>query len=314
MPSKTKTYDKKIFRLLYILNKLDRGKRVYTRELAKEFNVSLRTVQRDIELLSMTGFPLISLEKGYYSFIKGFSLKKIMLSKEEASLLSFLSDIARSLGENFESSFKDVLKKVLYSSNESAYYAKIPQGMQIKKDLPFIKELENAVKVCQKISVRYKSLAGKEKTYKICPLKIIFYEGFWYLLLQIDEKDWVLKFRLENIQEIEVLDEYFESPPNLKTMLDQSVNIWFSEKSDKKVVLKIDKDVAMFFKDRTYFPLQKIKKTNKDGSLIIESKISQYMEIIPTVFRWIPHIKVLKPEDLKLEIKKRISDYKKAMS
>ncbi|MBU0896722.1 MAG: HTH domain-containing protein, partial [Candidatus Omnitrophica bacterium] len=57
---KNKSYDKKIFRLLFILNKLETRKKVSTSDLAKEFNVSLRTVQRDIELLSMAGFPLIS--------------------------------------------------------------------------------------------------------------------------------------------------------------------------------------------------------------------------------------------------------------
>ena len=85
MPTKNKNYDKKIFRLLYILNKLDRGGNVLTNDLAKEFNVSSRTVQRDLELLNMAGFPLTPLAKGEHSFADGFSLKKLMLSKEEAA-------------------------------------------------------------------------------------------------------------------------------------------------------------------------------------------------------------------------------------
>jgi len=40
--TKTKSYDKKIFRLWSILNKLDTGGRVYTAKLAKDFNVSMR--------------------------------------------------------------------------------------------------------------------------------------------------------------------------------------------------------------------------------------------------------------------------------
>ena len=72
MTTKNTSYDKKVFRLFFILNQLDSRKKISTGELAKEFNVSLRTVQRDIVLLNTTGFPIISLEKGYHSFMEGF--------------------------------------------------------------------------------------------------------------------------------------------------------------------------------------------------------------------------------------------------
>jgi len=95
---KTKSYDKKIFRLWTILNKLDTGGVVYTAKLAKEFNVSIRSVQRDVELLNMVGFPVVSCGKGCYGFVEGFSLKRIMISEEDASLLSFLYEIAKKIG------------------------------------------------------------------------------------------------------------------------------------------------------------------------------------------------------------------------
>ena len=63
-----KSYDKRIFRLIYTLNKLDNGASVSTKELANEFNVSTRTIQRDIELLNMAGFPMMSVNKGKYNF------------------------------------------------------------------------------------------------------------------------------------------------------------------------------------------------------------------------------------------------------
>lgn len=64
-----------MFRLFYILNKLDTGT-VKTSELAREFNVTQRTVQRDLELLSAAGFPL-TYEEGKYTFIDGFSLNRL---------------------------------------------------------------------------------------------------------------------------------------------------------------------------------------------------------------------------------------------
>ena len=86
LPSK-KNYDKKIFRLIFIINKLDSGEKVSTYDLAEEFNVSVRSVQRDIDLLQTTGFLLASPERGIYSFEEGFSLKKMKITQAEASLL-----------------------------------------------------------------------------------------------------------------------------------------------------------------------------------------------------------------------------------
>ena len=61
----------------------------------------------------------------------------------------------------------------------------------------------------------------------------------------------------------------------------------------------------------TYVPYQTITKENKDGSLIVEAKASQFMEVIPSILRWIPFITVLQPDDLKAEIKDLVSNYLK---
>lgn len=279
-------------------------------ELAREFNVSPRTVQRDIVLLNTTGFPIISSEKGYHSFMEGFSLKKMMLTREEASLLSFLHDISKSLGEKFEDSFSSILQKVISKEQDSAFYVKLPEGSKISKDFPFVKDLEETINNNIKIVLSYKT-PEKEGDYRVCPLKIIFFDGFWYLLAQVDGKDWIIKFRLENIRNIELLDEYFTPPRNLNTFLDQSVNIWFTEKRDKQVVLKVDKEAARYYKQQVYFPLQKIAKENKDGSLRIETKICHNEEILRIIFRWIPYVHVVKPKDLKVEVGKIVREYLK---
>ena len=308
MTTKNTSYDKKVFRLFFILNQLDSRKKVSTGELAREFNVSLRTVQRDIVLLNTTGFPITSFDKGFHSFMEWFSLKQMMLTKEEASLLSFLHDISRSLGGKFEDSFSNILKKVVSNEQDSAFYVKLPEGSKISKEYPFIKNLEEAVKNNVKIELQYKT-PEKEGDYKVCPLKIIFFDGFWYLLSQVDGKEWIIKFRLENIIDVSLLNEYFIPPRNLSAFLDQSVNIWFTEKRDKQVVLKVDKEAARYFKQQVYFPLQKITKENRDGSLRIETTICHNEEILRIIFRWIPYVHVVKPKDLKIEVENIVKGY-----
>jgi len=308
MSPKTKHYDKKIFRLLYALNKLDRGGKVSTRDLSREFNVSLRTVQRDLELLNMAGFPLAPADKGVHSFTEGFSLKKLMLTKEEASLLSFMFEISKSLGRDFEESFGGLIKKVLTPEAEPMFYAKIPEGVKMDKRYPFMNDLKQAVNQHKKVEVHYVT-EEKDRAFTMHPLKVIFFDGFWYLLARSDEDERIIKLRLECIQAIKVLSSHFKVPGNLKAMLDESVNIWFSDQRNKRVVLKVEKEAARFFKNKKQLPMQKITKENKDGSLIIETKVSHDMEVAPTVFLWIPYVKIISPKKLSKDMRDIVKDY-----
>lgn len=295
-----------------IVNKLESGGLATTRDLCDEFNVTPRTVQRDLELLNMTGFFVTSPEKGIHSFEKGFSLKKMELSSEEASLLAFFYEIAKSLGGKFENSFQGIMKKVLQKEYESPYYAKIPDGVKLQKKYPFIGELEDAVAQNEKLEITYTIPNGTIREHKVCPLKIMFFDGFWYLLAQVGGHDWVVKYRLDRINDITPCSEYFKPPKNLQAMLDESINVWFDERPLKKVILKADKEVARFFKEKKYFPRQKIK-ANKDGSLTIEAKVSSSMEIIPNLMRWIPMVTVISPKELKDEVKDKIQQFLKKL-
>ena len=111
---KNNSYDKKMFRLMYILNRLSAGAEVTSPNLAKEFNVTVRTVQRDLNLLEATGFPLI-LENGRYKFAEGFSLKKISVTKDEKFMLMLFYKLFSQTDRPLNETAKKLLDKVLVS-------------------------------------------------------------------------------------------------------------------------------------------------------------------------------------------------------
>jgi len=88
--------------------------------------------------------------------------------------------------------------------------------------------------------------------------------------------------------------------------------VWFEEKKDQTVVLKVDRQVSKYFKKKQYFPQQVIKKENKDGSIVIETSFSGEMEIIPTVLHWIPWVKVVSPEPIKAKVLSLVAEYAKS--
>lgn len=306
---KNKNYDKKIFRLVSILNKLNNGGKVSSGKLAQEFNVSIRSVQRDLDLLNTAGFPLDMNEKGVYSFMPGFSLKKVMLTNEEASLLTFFHEIADSLGKNFSESFRSLVTKVLSRDDGSPFYVKLPEVQGAMKNLPFMNELERAIRESKKVSISYEG-AKKTGEYKVCPLKLINFDGFWYLLAMPDKKREFRKFRSEKIKGLRLLNEPFDPPRNVKSVLDRSVNIWFNETPGEKILLDIDKDAAHYFKKKIYFPEQRIVKEKKDGSLVLETR-ANFNEVIRTIIHWIPDIRVISPRTLDGRIRELLSAYLK---
>ena len=109
-------YEKKIFRLMFILNRLTSREMVTPSILASEFNVTVRTVQRDLEMLSMTGFPLFS-ENGSYKFVDGFSLRKISVNPDEKFLLLLFYKLFSKIGQPFDAAAKNLLDKMLLSSD-----------------------------------------------------------------------------------------------------------------------------------------------------------------------------------------------------
>ncbi len=289
-------YDTKLFRLIRILNELDSAKAVHTTELAKEFNVSVRTAQRDINLLDSAGFPITSLQKGEYSFVEGFSLKKISVSNEEASLMALFYELSESLGGRFPKVYSGILNKLFSPNSDTPYFIKMPEV--VRKDYPCLEVIEAGIEQSKKARIVYDK-PKEEKSYLVWPLKIINFEGFWYLLARLDEVEQIRTFRLEKIKKAELLNVSFNMPDNLKILLNNSVNIWFSAKRDKEITLKIDAEIAAYFKQKKYFPCQKIVKVEKDGSLVISTSVGQYEEALHVMMTWLPHIEVIKPQEFK---------------
>lgn len=305
---RNKDYHKKLYRLVRILNRLETEREVSPRELAEEFNVSMRTAQRDLELINMAEFPLVSMNKGSYAFMPGFSLKRLPLSGEEASLLAFLCEVAESMGGGFKKSFKSLYSKVMLSSGgDSPFHAIFP--VRGKQELPAMAGLGSAIEECRKVEIQY----ANGKSHRLRPLKLIQFEGFWYLFAQIDGKRHCAQFRLDRITSVEPLGETFKPPKNLGRKLAENRSIWFDEKRDKKVLLRISGDAAPYFRAALHFPGQRTKRTEKDGALVVETLVSHFMEVIPTILKWIPHITVVRPRRLKTEIRDAVREYVKAL-
>lgn len=295
----------KMSAIIFILNKLDSGS-VTTKELAEELNVSTKSIQRYLREIEIAEFPLWNPQKGAYAFFEGFSLKKMQLSDTEAGLLVLLNSFVDSLNNKKLNKSFDVLKKrMLQNNTDNLFYVKLPKGDKYEVTEK-TKIIEQAIK--DKEYVTIESVYNKQiKNLK--PIKIAYYEGYWYLICLIGHKNKVLKYNIVNIKNFIPMGEHFEHTKDITKILKESTNIYFEIDRKIKVTLSVAKKAAKYFKTNKYFPLQKITSENKDGSLTLECKIAKKEEILSTIFHWLPHVRVIEPKELDNKIREIIKQY-----
>jgi predicted DNA-binding transcriptional regulator YafY len=311
MPQKDFAGDKKYYRVLKILNLLNDKGSVKVADLAAEFDVSERSIQRDIERVNMT-FGLEQRYKGEYAFAAGVSLKEMRLSGEQLSALIFMNEMFKGMGGAFSKSFDALFHRMTKSSPWESPYAIIMPRPDKNLDISkFIPDIETAILEHRKIRADYLN-KGRLTNRTLAPLKIIVDSGFYYILAMSDKKGEYVKYRLDKITAIELSTHVFTPPPNLERAMKAATSVWGAMPARNRKIamrLKISPAAADFFRKKEFFPLQKISKENSDGSVILESRLAQFMEAIPTILNWIPDIEVLEPEKLKTEIRARVEQY-----
>ena len=298
-------YDTILTRLTIILSRLNDGEALSVKEVAEEFNVSERTIQRDFNERLISSFPVYQ-DKKKWKMQDGFKLEK-STSVEDAVVLDIMQKLMEGAGNTFSAKANKLLSKIKNDSY-NPIYAKLDME-DIGDKLKEIQELELAITNKKQIKCRY-DFEGYNKELDLKPLKIANYEGFWYLIALDSRNDILKKYYLKNIKQITTLDETFESTAKLDRLLDNSISVWFDQNVEPyRVILNISKDVAKYFKRKPISKSQITESVYEDGSVDISVEITNDMEIIPFVKYWIPHIKVLEPVAVKEAIEDDLKSY-----
>lgn len=97
----------RLARLTAILTQLQSKKRITARELSKKYEVSIRTIYRDIRTLEQSGVPVVTDEGKGYFIMEGYRLPPITFTQEEANALITAEHLIKknkdqSLAEHYE--------------------------------------------------------------------------------------------------------------------------------------------------------------------------------------------------------------------
>lgn len=268
-------------------------------DLAKQLEVSTKTIQRDLyEVLAEFG----AVKEGRYWKI---DTKKANdnLGANERIVLGILDEMAKGGGKTFYGKAHSLLAQVSQQL-EHPFFANNNNEALDETNIESFEILEKAIKQKSEVAFMYKNW-----DFQVKPLKLAFFDGFWYLLvLDSNDKDTFKKFHLKSIKNISVLNKSFEIPKIVEERLLNAHSVWFNLSEPFSVRLLIAKEVRHHFK-RKPLKSQMIMGEDRDGSIEIEMFITDEMEIVPMILWFIPYVKVLEPQWLGDVVKDRVKKY-----
>jgi len=283
-------HDKISTRLSLILTKLNSGERFNLQDLAQEFNVSIRTIQRDIN--KRFSYLPLKKENGYY-FLEEYCLGKLNFEDIKSfATLSGIKDLYPNLNDNF-------IVDLLNSKINQTYLIKGYEYENLKSYTKEFELLNIAIVTKQTISCIYNN-----KARELNPYKLINTDGIWYL--SADENNSLKTYTISKISNLTTTNKTFKPNEEFENIIAKNQDRWFS-KDAIEVTLEIDSKIKEYFIRRELLPHQKIIEQN--DNLIVTTTVSYDDEILKVVRYWMPHIEILKPTYLQEKLLKDLKTY-----
>ena len=210
-------------RLLTILMLLQTRGRVSAASLAREFEVSVRTIHRDIDQLSAAGVPVYAERgrSGGFQLMDGYRTKLTGMTQSEAEalMLAGLPGPAAQLGLSDLLSAARLKLLAALPANVQSNAERIASRFHLDPvpwfrgadPLPALQPIARAVWSERTVKLRYLPAGETEqRTRKLGPLGLVLKGGVWYLVAQSGKH--IRTYRVANIEDAEITDEPFARP------------------------------------------------------------------------------------------------------
>lgn len=291
----------KTTRLNALYKRLKGANGISMSDLATEFEVSAKTIQRDFKALQRFG----AYKSGRLLYLDE-SLAKDELANDERVVLGILSKLARASGKGFYLKAKPLLTRLSQQIEQPIYINTQSESLD-DSDLLNFDFIEKAITKRVELAFEYEG-----KAYQIKPFKLACFSGFWYVLaLDSADDDTFKKFYFKAMKNLQSLERSFTLDERVEKHLKNAHSVWFNLDEPFLVQLFIDKEVSKYFKRRHLIGATLYEQA--DESIVLELEISHIMQIKPLIYEYIPHIRVIEPAWLNERLKKELTDFAKSL-
>ena len=289
--------DNRLFRILYYI--LEKGK-VTANELADKFEVSVRTIYRDIDSISSAGIPIYALQGkgGGIEIAEDFVLSKSLLSEnEKQQIMSALQGLDNTTIQR-ENELLTKLSALFKMKNTSWIEVDFNNWQNNKMYEKTFDDIKSAILSKNIISFTYFSSNEKETDRSVKPVRLIFKSQDWYLYALCLLRNDFRYFKLSRIKNLEIHTEKFDDSFEnaiLKKEMPHENTVHIKVKFDRKVAFRVYDEIN-----------GEITEDN-DGNLYSEIEIPNDYNLYNYIFSFGDEAEVLEPEEVRMQIKKMIN-------
>ena len=290
--------DSRLFKILYYLLK---NGTTPVKELAEIFEVSTRTIHRDIDSLSSAGIPICTSRgrHGGVYIMNNFILDKSVFSAEEKDqILTAINDFSFILDEDTN----DLLNKLsaIFNTNARNWIEVDLSNWRYNKPS---QDIFNSIKfaILDKKIISFEYYSKGNSTYrKIEPIKLLFKSYNWYIYgFCLFRNDYRL-FKLSRINHLEVLEDKFERCDETSSIIDNA----FYNQNLVPVKLMFDKSISY----RVFDEFDKSEIEIDDEYLIVNTNLPSNDYLFSYLLSFGSNVELLEPYDLREEFKKVIKE------
>lgn len=281
--------------------------------------VSLRTVQRDIELMrgDKLGYfaPIVVKNRKYYEYEDpDFSITRLPLSKQDIEELSSAMDIiAHYSGFQTMTGQEDVLTRlqdyIRYQANHSQIVF-IETNKKLK-GLNFLSCLYDYIKRECPLTIEYKSFKSARPSKRfVSPYILKEFNNRWFLLAYEKKNKYINTIALDRIVKIEedkggefIRNTFFNPQDYFEDMVGVTREL---ESKKERVILKVDSDQAPYILTKPIHGSQTLVDKDDTGGITIALNMIQNLELERVILGYGDHIEVLSPRLLRHRIARSI--------
>lgn len=255
---------------------------------------------------------LIKESRDYYRAVNLDSMRALLNfadRKEIQSYIQIINEILPTYLNALDEKTRSDLKRH-FSSSQKLYLFRT-NSFEEFKDRKLLKKIEEAIIKKRRCTLKYKGVVYAECR----PLRILFMEGNLYLATMTEDHEINGGFKFLRLSLLESFSMQSHEFHHTEMMAQaerflETFQTPFArfDKSEFEVVLHVASEVAIHFIQKKHLPSQDIELL-KDGSLRLYYYVTNSLEILPLVKKWIPHITILEPQWLKEEFEKMLKDY-----
>lgn len=289
----------RLFEIVYII--LEKGK-VSARELAERFEVTTRTIYRDVENLSAAGIPIYMTKgrNGGVSLLPEFTLDKALLTqREKDEIMSALAGLSATGHDEADGA----LRKLASLFGDSGYnwietdFSGWGWTEGLKDSFSLLKEAILAHRV---IAFDYFGSTGEKTSRAVEPLKLVFRGQSWYLYAYCRKRCNDRFFKLSRMEKIIIQYEGFtRKTPERVLLKEQSIPEY------KTIAVRFRAFAPISFRIYDEYPHRCIQEEN-NGNLIVDTSFPLGEWLYGYFLSYGENIEILEPLELRNDIKRKL--------